>query len=100
DFKIIDNQGEKYIKVEDLGFSPLVTADLAGGDTVDEAAAIFRCIIEGEGNEKQNNVVLTNAVFAIKTIHPEKTFGDCYYEAESSLFGKKSLQSLHKLMSA
>ncbi len=100
DFKIIDNQGEKYIKVEDLGFSPIAPIDLAGGDTVEEAAAIFHRIIGGEGNEKQNNVVLTNAAFAIKTIHPEKTFGDCYYEAESSLLGKKAFQSFHKLISA
>jgi len=99
DFKIIDNTGEKYYTVEDLGFSPIDSIDLAGGSTVEEAASIFRLILNGEGDEKQNNVVLTNAAFAIKTIHPEKTFGDCYYEAESSLLGKKALQSFQKLVS-
>ena len=100
DFKIIDNQGERYLKVEDIGFCPVTPKELAGGDTVEEAAAIFRRIICGEGNEKQNNVVLTNAAFAIKTIHPEKTFGDCYYEAESSLLGKKAWNSFNTLVSS
>ena len=100
DFKIINNQGEQYVKVEDLGFTPIATSDLAGGETVEEAAAIFSAIIKGKGNSVQNNVVLSNAAFAIKTIHPEKTFGDCYYEAEQSLLGKKALQSFQKLVSA
>lgn len=100
DFKVVDNQGEKYIKVEDLGLSPVAAEDLAGGSTVEEAAGIFYNIIRGEGSEQQNNVVLTNAAFAIQTIHPEKTFGDCYYEAESSLMGRKAFDSLQKLIPA
>lgn len=100
DFKLIDNQGEHYFTVEDLGFSPIAAIDLAGGDTVEEAAAIFRTILNTEGNEVQNNVVLTNAAFAIKTIHPEKSFGDCYYEAEASLLGKKALQCFQKLIAS
>ncbi|MFD1768498.1 anthranilate phosphoribosyltransferase [Sphingobacterium suaedae] len=98
DFKVINNEGERYYKVEDLGFSTVISDDLAGGNSIEEAAKIFHSIISGQGNDKQNNVVLTNAAFAIKTIHPEKTFGDCYYEAETSLLGKKALQSFNKLI--
>ena len=97
DFKVINNQGENYYSVEEIGFEPIQAADLAGGDNVEEAAKIFRTIIEGKGNTIQNNVVLTNAAFAIKTFHPEKSFGDCYYEAEESLLGMKALDSLKKL---
>lgn len=100
DFKIINNQGEKCYTVEDLGFSTIDSMDLTGGSTVEEAAAIFVRIINGEGKAEQNRVVLTNAAFAIKTIHPQKTFENCYDEAESSLFGKKALQSFQKLISA
>lgn len=98
DFKIIDNKGEKYYQVEDIGFSPIAASDLAGGETVQEAATIFQEIIQGKGSSVQNNVVLTNAAFAIKTIHPEKTFGDCFYEAEESLLGKKALHSFNMLI--
>lgn len=99
DFKIINNIGESYYSVDELGFEPVKAEELAGGDTVEEAATIFRTIIEGKGTDTQNHVVLTNAAFAIRTFHPEKNFGDCYYEAESSLLGLKALESLKKLVS-
>lgn len=98
DFKVITNQGEHYFTVEDLGFTPVRAEELAGGDNVEEAAKIFKTIIEGKGNDTQNNVVLTNAAFAIKTFHLGKSFGDCYYEAEASLLGLKALDSLKKLI--
>lgn len=98
DFKIITNQGENYYNVEELGFTPVKAEALAGGETVEEAAKIFKQIIEGKGTEEQNNTVLTNAAFGIKTFHPEKSFGDCFYEAESSLLGLKALNSFKKLI--
>jgi len=98
DFKIINNQGEKVYSVAQLGFEePLQASSLAGGDTVEEAAAIFSAILKGEGTVAQNNAVLTNAAFAIKTIHPEKSFADCYYEAEESLLGSNALASFRKV---
>ncbi len=97
DFKVINNAGENYYSVDELGFQPIQPEELAGGDSVAEAAALFKAIIEGKGNETQNNVVLTNAAFAIKTFHPEHSFADCFYEAESSLLGLKALDSLKKL---
>jgi len=98
DFKIINNGGEHYFKVEDLGFEKVTMEDLSGGETVEEAASIFKTIIKGNGNDIQNHVVLTNAAFAIKTFHLERSFGDCYYEAEASLLGEKALNSLKKLI--
>lgn len=98
DFKLIDNRGEQYFKVEDLGFTPIQAATLTGGDTVEEAANIFQKIMLGNGTDVQNKVVLANAAFAIKTIHPNKSFGDCFYEAETSLLGLKALASFQKLI--
>lgn len=98
DFKVINNQGENYYTVDELGFSAVKPEELAGGDSIEEAAKTFRTIIEGQGNDVQNNVVLTNAAFGIKTFHPEKSFADCYYEAESSLLGHKALNSFKTLI--
>lgn len=98
DFKIINNKGESYYSVEELGFEAIQAKELAGGDSVDEAARLFKKIIEGKGSVIQNNVVLTNAAFAIKTFHPERSFADCYYEAEESLLGLKAFNSLKKLI--
>ncbi|GGH05483.1 anthranilate phosphoribosyltransferase [Sphingobacterium alkalisoli] len=98
DFKIISNTGENYYEVSELGLETLKAKDLTGGDTVEEAAAIFSKIINGEGTGQQNNVVLTNAAFAIKTFDPKKSFGDCYHEAEVSLLGKRALHSFKTLI--
>ncbi|MGO1521175.1 MAG: anthranilate phosphoribosyltransferase, partial [Sphingobacterium sp.] len=95
DFKIINNQGEHYHTVSELGFSPLEPTDLAGGETVEQAAKIFRTIIEGRGTKAQNEVVLSNAAFAIRTFHPEQSFADAYHQAEESLVSGKALSSLN-----
>lgn len=99
DFKVIHNQGESYYKVEELGFQTINPNELAGGESIQEATDLFKTIIEGKGNDTQNNVVLTNAAFAIKTFHPDRSFADCYYEAEDSLLGLKAFDSLKKLTS-
>lgn len=98
DFKIINNRGENYYKTADIGFEAVRAADLAGGESIGESAQIFHRILQGKGSNTQNGVVLTNAAFAIQTIHPEKSFGDCFYEAEASLMGKKALNSLQQLI--
>jgi len=98
DFKIISNLGERYYTPQEIGLTAISQADLAGGDTVEEAAKIFKTIIQGEGNEVQNKVVLTNAAFGIQVFHPELNFEACYQQAEESLLAKKALASLNTLI--
>ncbi|MDR6737683.1 anthranilate phosphoribosyltransferase [Sphingobacterium sp. 2149] len=98
DFKIINNQGENYYSMEDLGFETVSAHELTGGDSVADAAKTFLSILNNKGTDVQNNIVLTNAAFAIKTFNPEKSFGDCFYEAESSLMEGKALRSFQKLI--
>jgi len=43
-------------------------------------------------------VVLCNSALAIRTIKPELSFADCYYEAEESLASKKALHSFKQLL--
>ncbi|MDH5827979.1 anthranilate phosphoribosyltransferase [Sphingobacterium faecium] len=95
DFKVITNSGEHYYNIPELGFEPVSPASLASGETIREAAETFLKIISNEGNEVQNNVVLTNAAFAIKTFNPERTFGDCFYEAEESLKSGSAFNSFN-----
>lgn len=98
DFKTIDNQGEHYHSLDSLGMNRLHPSAIAGGDTVEEAATIFTHILNGEGTDEQNQVVLTNAAFAIQTMKPQKTFSTCYAEAQDSLKGKYALESFRKLL--
>ncbi|MEO3407946.1 anthranilate phosphoribosyltransferase [Mucilaginibacter sp. CAU 1740] len=98
DFKTFSADGEKINSVEDLGFEKLNPEEIAGGSTVSESASIFSNVLKGDGTSAQNNVVLANAALAIRTINPEKTFADCFYEAEEALLSKKALLSFNRLI--
>ena len=100
DFKTYTKKGEALIKVRDLGFDLLNEADIKGGDTVESSAAIFKSILNGEGTDAQQNVVLCNAALAIQTIKPDASFADCFYEAEESLLGKKALKAFTTLINS
>ena len=54
--------------------------------------------MEGKGTEAQNNVVLTNAAFALQIVDENKSFHDTFAEAKESLFGLKAKQCLTKLV--
>ena len=76
----------------------ILQTDIYGGDSVTTAAKIFKNIIEGKGTKAQNNVVLTNAAFALKIIDVNKTFDDAFSLAKDSLFGGKASQCLQQLI--
>lgn len=99
DFKTFSKDGEKINTLEGLGFDKITPEEIAGGNTVPESADIFISVLVGEATPAQTNVVLCNAALAIRTLNPEKSFADCYYEAEGSLESKKALISFKKLSS-
>lgn len=98
DFKLINNLAEQIITLKDLGIDAIQPEQIGGGETVEEAAGIFKDILEGKGTKAQNQVVLANAALAIQTFNMEKDFMECYQEAEESLIGKKALNSLKVLI--
>ena len=98
-FKTFTPTGETIHTLESLGFERISPELIGGGETVQESAKIFMDVLSGTGTTEQNNVVLCNASMAIKTIHPDKSFADCYYIAEESLLSKKALKSFNTLIS-
>ena len=98
DFKLISNSEDVMLNPEQLGLPKLKQEELYGGKNVDEAAAIFKSILEGKGTEAQNSVVFANAGMAIRTIHPEKSIEQCIEEAKSSLLGGKAAKVLQALI--
>ena len=98
DFKTFSNSGEQIHQIEGLGFNKINAESISGGSSVEESAHIFKNVLNGEGSVEQKNVVLCNAAMAIKTIHQEKTFADCFNEAEVSLTSGKALLSFKKLI--
>lgn len=96
DSKLYSNHQEKIISPEYFGCNKLHPKEIYGGKTLNEAAQIFMNIIQGNGNEAQNNVVLANAALAIQT-HQNISISKAMEKAKSSLFGLKALQSFNSL---
>lgn len=98
DFKVIGNLGERYVSLDKLGFDKVNANEIKGGETIEEAAKIFTTVLNGTGTVTQNKVVLCNAAIAIQTICQNKSFEDCYEEAEIALLSKRALNSFNKLV--
>jgi len=98
DFKTFSAEGEKIHSIGELGFDLLNPSEITGGHTVADSADIFMKVLNAEATSAQNNVVLCNAALAIKTIDANKSFADCFYEAEESLLAKKALNSFKLLL--
>ena len=97
-FKLFTRNGEQLITPEDLGQKRIQQSEIYGGNSVAEAAKIFKSILEGNGTDAQNNVVLTNAAIALQIVNSERTFVDCFETAKDSLFGLKAKECLAKLI--
>ncbi|MGF7141366.1 anthranilate phosphoribosyltransferase [Roseimarinus sediminis] len=96
-FKVVSNNEDLLLSPDHLGFTTLSQEALFGGNTVQEAAAIFKSILKGEGSEAQNNAVTANAAIAIRTMDPSKRIDQCIEEAQSSLMGGKAARVLELL---
>src|SRR5690606_17479493 len=65
DVKVISNEGEKIMTPEELGKRMVSAVDIHGGNSVEDAAEIFRKIIGGNGSWAQNGGVLAKAATAL-----------------------------------
>ena len=97
-FKLFTKNGEQIIYPEDLGQKRIQQSAIFGGNSVADAAKIFKTILDGKGTEAQNNVVLTNAAFALTIVDETISFEAAFEEAKASLFGLKAKQTLEKLV--
>lgn len=97
-FKLFSKEGEKTVSPENLGLQTLRPSDIFGGNSVPEAAKIFKNILAGKGTKAQNDVVLANAAFALKTLDPNKSFDTAFSQAEASLLGLKAKQCLELIV--
>jgi anthranilate phosphoribosyltransferase len=55
-------------------------------------------VLENKASQNQKNVVLCNAAMAIKTMNPDLSFADCFYQAEKSLIDGLALKSFQNLL--
>ncbi|MCX6289935.1 MAG: anthranilate phosphoribosyltransferase [Bacteroidetes bacterium] len=99
DTKILSNTGESIKTPYQLGKKRVFAAELEGGNTVAEAAAIFKNIIEGKGTWSQNAVVLANAAMALHVTGKYENYDVAFQAAVNSLETGAANNCLQKLIS-
>ncbi len=98
DTKVITKEGEQILTPIQLGKRIVEAEDIYGGNTVEEAAKIFKKIIKGEGSWAQNAVVLANAAMALHCTGKYGNYDDAYHAAVKSLESGKAFGSLETLI--
>lgn len=97
-FKVINRENENIFTPEGLGFKRNQEEELNGGETVGDAAQIFRNVLNNQGTEAQKNCVIANAAFAIQTIEPALSIEECISKAKESIESGKALKTLKKFV--
>ncbi|MEJ7610331.1 MAG: anthranilate phosphoribosyltransferase [Ferruginibacter sp.] len=99
DTKIINHAGEKIFTPYYLGKRSVSPEDISGGNSGEDAAAIFLKILKGGGTWSQNAVVLANAAMALHTKGKYENYETCMNIAIESLESGKAYASLQKIIS-
>ncbi len=95
--KAISNKSERLLTPKDFGVEQIRQEQIYGGDTIEQAAQIFKKVISGHGTEAQNNVVCANAAVAISTVN-NYAIADSFAMAKESLTSGKANKSLKMLI--
>lgn len=98
EFKVMTNHSESILEPADLGLEPATAADLYGGSTAQEAAAIFDSVLRGTATGAQTRAVLANAAYGIHTVCHDKEPGECLDEARRSLADGRALECFNKFL--
>jgi len=99
DFKVLTNKSDRILSPSSLGMPVVRPEELAGSGDIPGTAAIFVKVLNGNGTEAQNSVVISNAAMALSTYFPGKGIEVCLEEARSSLLGGKALKVFSRLIS-
>jgi len=97
-FKVFTNTGEKVIEPIDLGLPCVEAAELTGGETVEESARIFLKVLEGNGTEAQNSVVIANAGMAIYAGQQQKGIPIAIEMAREALLSGRALLTFKRFL--
>ncbi|ACU07942.1 Anthranilate phosphoribosyltransferase [Flavobacteriaceae bacterium 3519-10] len=98
DTKIFEPEGEFIYSAEELGFRNISPEAIFGGNSKQEAAVIFKTILEGKGSYEQNSVVLANAAMALKNTGKFGGYENCLTLAKNSLENGHALRCLNNII--
>jgi anthranilate phosphoribosyltransferase len=98
EFKVMTRRYERIYRPAQLGFDSVNPAELFGGATKEEAAAIFDAVLENRATPAQKQCVLVNAAFAIQTVEADLEIEECIDIARQSLESGRALATLRKFI--
>lgn len=96
--RISTHKGSSDITAAHFDVETLQASDIYGGESVEEAAAIFKSVLENNGTDAQNHVVLANAATAI-AVARNVDLKTGFQLATDSLKQGKALAAFDKLLS-
>lgn len=99
DSKLITRDGEKVLSAIQLAGMEVKADAIEGGKSVEDAAKIFKQIIEGKGSKEQEAVVLANAAIALQVTGAYDSYETAFEAASESLLSGKANAALNKLIS-
>ena len=96
--KLISNEAEMVMHVNELGFKTVTPQSLKGGSSVEESSRLFLNILEGNGTREQKDVVVVNAGFALHCANKKFPFHEAVLAAKESLESGKALDTFRKFI--
>ncbi|MGE0561533.1 MAG: anthranilate phosphoribosyltransferase [Flavobacteriales bacterium] len=90
--------GEQLLEPINFGLGINTQQQLYGGETLDDALAIFKKVIANEGTTAQTNAVLANAAAGIQCFENNKSLTECVAIAKEAIVSGKANQLLKKLI--
>jgi anthranilate phosphoribosyltransferase len=91
-------QGEYIVTPEQIGFERVTLQQIDGGETIAEAAKIFRHVLNNEATAPQHNAVVANAALGIRCFKPKSSLTDCVAEANESIVSGKAKKAFENLV--
>ncbi|MBO4994801.1 MAG: anthranilate phosphoribosyltransferase [Muribaculaceae bacterium] len=98
-FKVSSIEGERLYIPEELGFDTYEQAELSGGETLADAAAIFDNVLNDKATKAQKNCVIANAAFAIRTLDNDITINEAIRQAKESIESGRALDRFNRFLS-
>ena len=98
DTRVFSPRGESIVSADDLGLQTWKAEDLHGGESVEDAAAIFMKVLQNEASKAQKEAVIANSAMAVHCYKKDISFKDAALLAKESLESGNALESLNKLL--
>ena len=91
-------EGEQLLSAEALGLPVCQACELAGGESVEASARLFRDVLDGKGTRAQCDVVAANAALGIRCVDPRMSLPDALEAAYDSLDSGRARQAFIGLL--